>query len=293
MDNHQEKEQSQKKNIVLGLASIGILAIVIALSYYAIKRIQSHQSTNTEAGQEIFETTPEVSSLAQGDCVQSAKKIYSEKDINIAVAEYKANAENCREIYFAMDDRLPQSKFRKEGMYGDFAIDLAHVLAESDKQAANEILNFAKTLKNWEFYLGPVSCDAHHVVDAYQESLNANEEKICIKKNEYQEKLVVALQTKNFSVLSKTLPNKEVVWLGQPESDVGCPEKLSNIISLLQKQLKNTFKVEESKTEMNESEDLLLSIRQGNEEKIIFVFRPNNECLEIQSVLIPTAETSE
>lgn len=295
MDNHQNQEQDRnhKKNIVLGIASVGILAIVATLSYYAIKKIQAHQSLNGETGQEMFEASPEISSQAQTDCVQSAKKIYATKDILAALAEYKNNVENCREVYFAIDDRAEPGKFRREGMYGDFVIDLAHALAETDKKAANDIFNYAKSIKNWEFYLGPVSCDAHHVIEAYQESLNSVDEKVCIKKNEFQEKLIAPLQNKNFSILSKTLPFRNVIWLGQPESDVGCPEKLSSITTILQKHLAGNIKVEESKTEMNESEDLLLSVKQGNEEKIIFVFHPNNDCLEIQSVLVPMSETSE
>lgn len=295
MDNHQHQEQesSRKKNVVLGIAAIGILAIVITLSYYAIKKIQNHQFANNDTSQEVFEASPEDASQLQGFCTQSAKKIYAMKDVNAAVAEYKANIENCAEVYFAIDDHAEPGRFRREGMYGDFVIDLAHFLAETDRKAANDLLSYAKSLKDWDFYLGPVSCDAQHVIEAYQESLNSSEEKVCIKKDEFKQKLIPVLQSKNFSVLAKTLPSNEVVWLGQPESDVGCPEKLSSIVSILQKHLPGNIKVEESKMEMNESEDLFLSVRQGDEEKIIFVFRPNNDCLEIQSVLVPTIETAE
>lgn len=294
MDNHQHEEQSsKKKNVVFGIAAIGILAIVSIISYYAIKKIQNHSGLPMDIAQELFEDSPEASNQAQADCILSARKIYAISEVEAAFTEYKTHAENCREIYFAIDDNSGASKFRREGMYGDLIVDLALLAAETDKKVANEILDYGKSLKPWEFYLGPVSCDAHHVLDAYRESMNFAEEKICANAQDFKEKLIAPLQAKNFSILGKALSDKEVIWLGQPDSDVGCPEKLSTIISLLNKLLAGNIKVDESQNEMNETEDLMLSAHIGNEEKAIFVFRPIDGCLQTQSVLVPSVEPIE
>ena len=110
---------------------------------------------------------------------------------------------------------------------------------------------------------------------------------------QYKEKLIPDLQKKNFNVLKSVLSNVDVVWMGQPESDVGCPEKISSVIDLLNKLLPTTVTVEDPKTEESDPQELSLALKNNGEEKVVLVFRAENQCLQIRSLLVPNLEVVE
>lgn len=290
MDNQNDQQVAKRKNIVFAATAGVALIIVAVVGYITLSKIKGEQGPSDSISQEQFQTTPEISTALQSECQDSAVKIASMSDIDDVFAEYKMHAEVCREVYFSIDR---DSLFRKEGMYADLAVDFAHYAFKKDKNKAAEIFNFAKSLTPWEFYLGPVSCDSHHVLDAYIESLNLVDEKVCIKPTQFQEQLIPQLQAKKYNILKGMLAPQEVVWMGQPESDVGCPEKISAIIEVIKKLTPAETTVEVPKQEDTESNDLLLSIKSGGQDKVALVFRPENECLQLRSLLVPSLDVVE
>ena len=85
----------------------------------------------------------------------------------------------------------------------------------------------------------------------------------------------------------------EVVWLGMPESDVGCPEKISSVIQILKKLTPGPISVDSAATELNENNQLNLNIKLSDKENITFVLSSEQGCLKLNSVLVPNLETSE
>ena len=290
MDNTSEEQAEKKKKIIFAATAVIAVLIVVGISYVTLSKIKNNQTDSPDLSQEQFQTAPELSTALQSECQASAQKIAKLNNILELEHEFKNHAEPCREVFFAIED---DSQFRKEGMYADLAVDLAHFALKESKDKALEILKFAKSLKPWEFYLGPVSCDSHHVMDAYLESINLPSEKLCIKLSDYTEKLVPELRNKKFNLLKSMLSNAEVVWLGQPESDVGCPEKISAIIDLATKLSSGNLTVDQTKQSEADSPDLVLSLKTDGDEKLALVFRPENECLQIRSLLVPNLDVVE
>ncbi|MFZ3230047.1 MAG: hypothetical protein WA160_07575 [Pseudobdellovibrio sp.] len=288
---NEKKQSTRSKKIIFSVASISAVVAVIIIGYMMLSSIKNNKVVNDDGtSQEQFEGTPEISSNLQQECQQSAVKLTTLKNIKDIEDEFKSHAANCREVYFSIDFLTP---FRKEGMYPDLAVDIAHQILKLDKAKAHEILEFAKALKPWEFYLGPVSCDSQHVLDAYLESLDLPEDKVCFKKTDYKLKLFPELQSKNFEIFRKMLSNEEAVWMGQPESDVGCPEKISSVIDIVKKLAEGTVTTEEVKQDTDEQADFSVVIKNKETEKVTLVFRSESDCLQLRSVLVPSLEVSE
>lgn len=288
--NNQENQQSKGRNIVFAAVATVAVICVGFIGYFTLSKIKGEQVASEVMSQEQFESSPVISSNIQSECQQSAVKLTQLKKIDELMAEFKMHVENCREVYFSVDG---DSKFRKEGMYADLAIDLSHYAYKDDKAKSIEILNFAKTLKPWEINLGPVSCDSHDVINAYLESLQLTAEKTCIKASDYKKKLLTEIENKNFNIFRSLISNQDVVWMGQPESDVGCPEKISTIIEVIKKLTQGSIQIEDPKTDENNGNDFYISIKSNNTEKVALVFQPEKECLQLRSVLIPNLEISE
>lgn len=288
--NSQDEQQSKRKTIAFIISAVIAILLVLTIGYFTLTKIKGEQVKSDVMSQEQFESSPVVSSNIQSECQQSAMKLTQLKKIDDLENEFKSHVENCREVYFSIDG---DSKFRKEGMYADLAVDLAHFALKENKDRAAAILNFAKTLRPWEFYLGPVSCESDHVLDAYLESLDLPKDKVCIKPSEYKQKLFAAIESKNFNIFRTMLSNDDVVWMGQPESDVGCPEKLSSVIEVIKKLTDGPINIEEPKVDANNGTDFYISIKSHDTEKVALVFRPENDCLQLKSVLVPNLEVSE
>ncbi len=289
MDN-QNDQKAKVKQIAFVVIACAAVIIVGIIGYLTLSKIKGEHVESEVMSQEQFETSPVISSNIQSECQQSASKIAQLKKIEELEFEFKNHVENCREVYFSIEG---DSKFRKEGMYADLAVDLAHFALKENKAKAIEILNYAKTLKPWEFYLGPVSCESHHVLSAYLESLELPTDKLCIKTSDYKQKLFSELQSKNFSVFRSMLSNDDVVWMGQPESDVGCPEKISTIIDIVKKLTDGPINIDEPKADPNNGTDIYISLKNNAVEKVGLVFKFENDCLQLKSVLVPNLEISE
>jgi hypothetical protein len=281
--------KSRKKTVTIVVVSVLALALVGYFAYSTLTKIKTQQSS-VDATQEQFVGAAQISETLQAECQKSADKIVSTKDVEVMIAEYKKNADNCREVYFSLESK---NKFRGEGMYPDIAVDIAFEIAKTNKDKALEILNFAKNLSQWEFSMGPVSCNSKSVIDAYIESYNAPSEKICFKTSEYKEKLFAELKNRNFSIFTTSRSQGQVASLGTPDSEVGCPEKIATIIKLAQSATTNDLKLEEEKIEGNENNDVSFIYKTASEDKLILQFTPINDCLELQSVFVPNLQTNE
>ena len=74
---------------------------------------------------------------------------------------------------------------------------------------------------------------------------------------------------------------------------MGCPEKISKIIEVTKKLTQGPIQIEEPKIDENNGTDFYISIKANNIEKVALVFRPENECLQLRSILVPNLEISE
>ncbi|MEQ1723496.1 MAG: hypothetical protein ABL930_09995 [Pseudobdellovibrio sp.] len=284
-----DKTKSRKKTVAVVVVSVLSLAIVGYFAYSTLTKIKAQQSSK-EASQEQFVGAAQISETLLAECQKSADKIVSTKDVEVMIAEYKKNADNCREVYFSIESK---NKFRSEGMYPEIVVDIASEMAKTNTDKAREILNFAKTLSQWEFSMGPVSCNSKSVIDAYIESYSSQSEKTCFKVSEYKEKLFAELKNRNFSIFTTSRSLGQVASLGTPDSEVGCPEKISTIIKLAQSATSKDIKLEEEKIEGNESNGVSFIYKTSTEDKLILQFTPINECFELQSVFIPNLQTNE
>lgn len=288
--NHQQRNEGKKLKKPWFLIALGVLAVVIVGvgGYFTLSSVKQMEINDLKS-QEQFAGDPEISSQLQIECQRSAERIDKSNDIDVAIAEYKQYADTCRSVYFVIENESP---YRNEGMYPDLVVDLALKAAESDKAKALDILNFARALEPWEFYLGPVICDSDAVVEAYLESMQLPEEKICFKKEEYTQQLMSELKKKNFSILSQTLKNNSVVWVGLPDSDVGCPEKISVITKLVSDLTAGSdVTLEENRNEDLESNTIGFIYRSKNEDKVMLEFEEQESCLQLTSVLVPSLQT--
>lgn len=287
-----EQQDESKKQRKIAILVLGVIVPVVTIAgFFAVIKMRAMMSQPTEtAPQEQFTGEAGPSTQVQTDCQQSAEKIAKATDMNTVVAEYKQNAGNCREVYFVIKGN---TKFRNEGMYPDLVVDIATQLYKNDKPKAIEILQFAKSISAWDFNMGPTVCESGIVLDSYLESMNLPEEKLCIKLSDYKEKLLPGLKAKNFESLSKMLPNDKVVWLGLPDSDVGCPEKISAIIKLVQNSTAGGVTLDEARPENAESSSLSFMYKSKTEDKVILDFSTAGECLQLRSVLVPGPQANE
>ena len=141
--------------------------------------------------------------------------------------------------------------------------------------------------------MGPIVCDSKRVVEAAIESLKLPDEKICIKRENFKKQLLPELQNRNFAIYSKLSPNFKAAWLGLPDSDVGCPEKLSSLILISQ----NATAAGQAAVAVDqhnlESLDISVVFKSATEDKLIVQFAQVNECLELKAVLVPGLQSNE
>jgi hypothetical protein len=288
--NQSEGKKSKLKNqIIFVSTSFFAIVCVCVIAYFALNKIKNDKNSDS-LSQDQFEGIAEVSSQLQIECQKSAVKLSETQDPIALETEYRQNAENCKDVYFAIET---DTAFRKEGMYADLVVDIARLIAKTDKPKAIELLKDARSIKSWDFYLGPVSCDSQHVLDAYIESFSQNEEKVCYTAGDIKSKVSPEIQNKNFSILTKMISSEDVVWLGIPESDAGCPEKISAVITILKKLTAGSIAVEESQADENNGNNEILNIKLSDKENVTLVFSEKQSCLNLSSVLVPNLEALE
>ncbi len=292
-DDKKEKALKKRNQIIFAVSSFSALVIVGAIAFFGLSKIKALKvlsADDTGMSQDQFEGAVEISPQLQGECQNSANKLTTLNDTAAMEQEYRQFAENCKDVYITLDN---VTHFRKEGMYGDLVVDLAKEISKTDKTKAVALLIFARDIKSWDFYLGPVSCDSQHVLDAYIESYSLSENKTCYTKDDVSTKIASEVTSKNFSFLSKMVSQNEVVWLGMPESDVGCPEKISSVVEVLKKLTPGSITLDTSSVEPNENNQLSLNIKLSDKENITLVMGTGESCLSLNSVLVPNLEVSE
>jgi hypothetical protein len=279
----ENKQRDKKKLALMTVAALVALAIITTLGIFILKKVKT-DSPPSEAGaaQEQFVGQVETSQQLQAECQVSADVLVKSRSLQEAISEYKKHVDNCKEVYFTIEEK---TDFRNEGMYPDLAIDIISKLAVSDKGQAIEFLNYAKKLPAWQYYMGPIVCDSNSVLSAYEEALKNSEEKICVKAEEFSEKIYSELKNKNFSVLSSTLNHNQVVWLGPMNSDVGCPEKISSVIKTVQKSLGNSqIKPAEPKQESTNLNVIFTD--NSDDDKVALEFGDVNGCFQLKSATV-------
>ena len=90
------------------------------------------------------------------------------------------------------------------------------------------------------------------------------------------------------------IPPNEVVWMGMPESDSGCPEKISSVNQILKKLTAGSISLDETQeAKLDENNNFNLNVKLSDKENLTFLFNNENECLKLSSVLVPNLEVSE
>jgi hypothetical protein len=284
-----QKAAEKKRKILFYVFGAILLAIVLTGAYFVLSRIKADKA-KLQASQEQFVGGAETSQQLQAECQRSASEVSNASNIDEAIAEFKKHVESCREVYFAIEKKSPD--LRNEGMYPDLVVDLANLAARNDKAKAMELLNFAKGIGSWEFYMGPVVCSSKSVLEAVIESLNLPNEKICVKRENFRKELLPELKNRNFGIFTKLLPNYKAAWLGLPDSDVGCPEKISSLMKIAQNAAAGSEATEEEQPN-TETLDVNVVYKAKTEDKLIIQFAQVNDCLELKAVLVPGLQTNE
>lgn len=291
MDNQQpgKKSNNIKKRVLAAvLAGLGV-ALVVTVSYKTLSKLKE-QELIKESAQEQFAGIAQVSEQLQTECQKSAEKISSLNDAALMFEEYKQKAENCREAFFAFEKK---SQLRSEGMYPDLIVDIAVLAAKTNKAQAIDMLNFSKSINAWEFYMGPTVCSSKATIEAYLESLNLSDNKICFKLQDDKEKLFSEIRNKNFSILSQSLSSSRVASIGSPESETGCPERISVITKIVQEATAGNLSLEMEQIKNSEAGTINFVFKTKTEDKIILVFAVADDCLQLQAILIPNLPANE
>lgn len=285
-----QRKTSKKKLILLSVLGLVGFALVIVGSVYILSKIKNR--TSETPTQEQFVGQAQSSDQLQSECQNSANQLVQNEDLNQAFDEYKKHAENCREVYIASEDE--SRKYRAEGMYPDLVEDLIKRALVENKSLALDILKFARGLPAWEFYQGPIVCSSAKVLDAWEELLKSTAEKVCYKPSDFQEKIVGQLKDKNFSVLELLQSPSSVAWLGSPESDTGCPEKLSSIIKISQNATNGGVQIKDGQRVTEQNILSVVFAANSDSDKLILEFAPQADgCVRFESALVPNLQTNE
>ncbi len=283
MSPDQEKKSAKKKLAYLIIGSLIVLAVISTTGIFILSKIKSAAPTASAGTQEQFAGQAETSQELQAECQKSAVSVSKNENLQQAVDEFKKHVENCREVYFTGEEK---TKFRNEGMYPDLAIDLLAFLNAENKTTALDFLAYLKTVTPWQFYMGPIVCDSKNIIAAYEESIKPAQEKICVKNADFKTLVFNELKNKNFEVLDRTLMQGSVAWLGSPESDAGCPEKISNIIKTTKQVTEGAVDVKESETVTETKETSVVFRNKSDEDKLVLEFDEVNGCIQLKAALV-------
>ncbi|MCC2677846.1 MAG: hypothetical protein K0R29_422 [Pseudobdellovibrio sp.] len=284
------KQRDKKKMVIMTLVALGVFALITTGGVLILSKIKSKNNAAEAAGsQEQFAGQAETSQQLQSECQNSANEIAKSEDIETAIDEFKKHVENCREVYFTSEEK---TQYRNEGMYPDLGVDLFTKLAATDKARAVEFMAYLKKLQPWQFYMGPIVCDSQNVLNAYDESLRNEEPRLCVKFEEFNEKIYNELKNKNFSVLSSTLNSNNVAWLGAGSSDLGCPERISAIVKTVQSSAGSS----QIRPVQQKQESTGLNVIFGNgteDDKVVLEFGEVNGCFQLKSAAVAGLQTNE
>lgn len=285
-ENKKTKQKNKKVSILIGIAS----SVVVLMIGYGLYRVLVHLKQTeaaNEASQEQFVGVVQVSEQLQEECQKSAAKIVGlleKQDPAAMLFEYQQHAENCRDVFVAVEGK---DVFRNEGNYPDLIIDIAKYQAQTNKKAALEALNFAKTISPWEVYRGPIVCSSKSALEAYSEAIESPPQKKCFNTDTDKEILLGELKKKNFSILPHTLSDENVMFVGTLEADSACPQKVSSALKIVENAVKTNATVEEEQLAIADPSMSRFVFKTQEEDRLILVFTTENKCFKLQSVLIP------
>lgn len=291
MNTEKDSKLSEKKKLLrITLFSVLALGLITSAGMFVLSKVKNSEPSLSGPTQEQFVGQAETSQQLQSECQNSAFQISNSDNLKLSVDEYKKRVENCKEVYFVIDEK---TKFRNEGMYPDLAIDLLAFLYEDNKANALEFLNYLKTISDWQFYMGPIVCDSKKVIAAYEEAVKSTAEKICLKSSDFNEKIFSELKNKNFSVLENTMVGATVAWLGSPEANAGCPEKISSIIKTAGQVAGATTEIKEVDN-VTETKEIGVAFRnKADEDKLVLEFGEVNGCFQLKAALVSGLEANE
>lgn len=291
MNSGQEQNKLSRNQFIKLVSGIIIIVIIVAAASFKILQSIKQNRPQTTAPQEQFSGQAESSQQLQNECQNSAQNLIKKTSTQEAFEEYKRHAENCREVYFSVEQ---QGSFRNEGMYPDLILDLVSTAALTDRNFALQMLQFAQGLPAWQLYMGPIICESKSVLLAYEESLNSKVNFICIKSSEINSQLEVLLKNKNFNSLAQLLPPNKVAWLGSPEADIGCPEKFSTIVKAAQKATEGSFQLQPRATNNSEINNMSFVYKnQKDDDGLVLEFSLAKECVQFKAALIPGLQANE
>lgn len=293
MNPGQDQNKMSRSQIIKLVASLAVITAIVSLgSYLILKKVrQKDDIQQNSAPQEQFSAQAESSQQLQSECQASVQKIVKSENLKESFEEYKRHVDNCREIYFSIE---PVTSYRNEGMYPDIVLDMITAASKTDHAFAVEMLKYAQTLAPWQLYMGPIVCESKPVLQAYEESLNAKENSLCIKVSDIKAQLEPQLKNKNFAVLSQLMPQSKVAWLGSPEADIGCPEKFSNIVAAAVKATQGLVKFAEVNSSQSDNRSISFVYKtQNDDDSLVLEFGLAGECLQFQAALIPGLQANE
>ncbi|MGZ3691341.1 MAG: hypothetical protein ACXVAX_07550 [Pseudobdellovibrio sp.] len=282
-----EKIKAKKKLVYLIAGSVLALVIITTIGMFVLSKVKAPAQSTAVGAQEQYAGQAETSQQLQTECQSSALKISKSENLQQAVDEYKKHVENCREVYFTVEEK---TRFRNEGMFPDLGADLLTLLNAENKTAAMDFLAYLKSLTPWQFYMGPIVCDSQNVLAAYEESIKSTQEKICVKNEDFNKIIFSELKNKNFSIIEKTMLPGTVAWLGSPEADDGCPEKVANIIKGAKHASEGPIQIKDAESVDETKETSVVFRDKSDEDKLVLVFDEINGCIQLKSALISGLE---
>jgi flagellar basal body-associated protein FliL len=286
----ENRKKDKKKLAILTVLALVIFAGVSTAGFLFLSKMKgkaAEAAANTS--QEQFAGQAETSQQLQSECQASANTITKSNELRVAIDEFKKHVDSCREVYFTSEEK---TEYRNEGMYPDLSVDILTKLASTDKNQAMDFLAYLKKLQPWQYYMGPVVCDSQSILNAYEESIKSADQKICVKAEEFNDKIYNSLKNKNFSVLASTLGNNQVAWLGSANSDLGCPERISSIVKAVESAAGNSqIRPVEQK---QESTGMNVIFRNGAEEdSVVLEFGDVKGCVELRSAAVSNLQVNE
>jgi len=285
----QQTEAAAGKKKALIVLIIG--GVLISLLFYFFKNKKADFINPMASSQDSFQGPAELSSVVQINCQDSAKKIFEQKNCSDKQVEFFQNAENCLNVYCAIDAHAESAS--AEGNYGDFSLQIAKCYSENEKSnsKAVEFLQKVNSELNWDVYMGPISCDSKSTLAAHIEAYSKAQQFKCFKTSDF-ENIISELKNKKVQILRSMLSGDEVPYQGIVEADMNCPETVENIENNLLRLLsKGDFEVVMPNPQSAVVDDIFIEINRNNNRLLNLQFKIKSDgCLHFQSLLAPSTE---
>lgn len=316
--NEENKRNRPEQKILLKTLIIGISILLLAIFFLVKKLNQTVQAEGAESAQDTFQGSAEISPALQADCQTSVQKIFSTKNCDEKRTEFFSRLNSCKMMFFSIDAQVGVTT---EGSYADLLTTISSCYLKGEpkndgssqnktnnNEKAADVLKKGLALEPWDMSWGPASCPSRTVIAAHLESLELQDQFVCMQNSEIN-KLFAELKNKNFSILKTLVTGQDIVSHGFIQTDVACPEKVTNIISELQKHLKESFTLAKASRGENSGEnssettntkaessvlpvDILDDSTQERRYQLQFALDQQG-CIHFKSLLLPSDESFE